>query len=103
MKQHIQKKIVGNQNSGFQNIKLPLIIRQFPELLSTQLVSVQPVTQPQGIAFAMRYLHEDRNNTFIESVSNEENEEPAVEDIINKAWNNVSSYNSKTTIQSTNN
>jgi len=76
LKQHIQKKIVGNQNSGFQNIKLPLIRRQFPQLLSTQLVSVQPVTQPQGISFAMRYMYEDRNNTLIESVSNEENEEP---------------------------
>ena len=76
MKQHTQKKIVGNQNSGFQNIKLPLIRRQFPQLLSTQLVSVQPVTPPQGISFAMRYMYKDRNNTFIESVSNEENEEP---------------------------
>lgn len=77
MKQHTQKKIVGNQNSGFQNIKLPLIRKQFPQLLSTQLVSVQPVvTQPQGISFAMRYLYEDRNNTLIECVSIEENEEP---------------------------
>lgn len=75
MKQHTQKKIVGNQNSGFQNIKLPLIRRQFPELLSTKLVSVQPITQPQGISFAMRYMYEDRNNTLIECVSNEENEE----------------------------
>ena len=53
-----------------------MIRRQFPQLLSTQLVSVQPVTQPQGIYFAMRYLYEDRNNTLIECVSNEENEEP---------------------------
>lgn len=76
MKQHTQKKIVGNQNSGFQNIKLPLIRRQFPQLLSTQLVSVQPITQPTGIATVMRYLYEDSNSTLIESVSNEENEEP---------------------------
>ena len=97
MKQHIQKKIVGNQNSGFQNIKLPLLRRHLPQLLSTQVVGVQPVTQPQGIIFAMRHLYENRNNTtLIECVSYEEDEEQAVGDIINQTWNNVSSQKDST-------
>lgn len=40
----------------YQQYALPLIRRQFPELLAMNVVSVIPTTTPQGIYFALRYL-----------------------------------------------
>lgn len=42
----------------YQQYALPLIRRQFPELLAMNTVAVIPTTTPQGIYFALRYLYD---------------------------------------------
>src|SRR5574343_1396833 len=42
----------------YQQYALPLIRRQFPELLAMNTIAVIPTTTPQGIYFALRYLYE---------------------------------------------
>lgn len=42
----------------YQQYALPLIRRQFPELLAMNTVSVIPTTTPSGIYFALRYLYD---------------------------------------------
>lgn len=50
-----------NQTSGysgsgvFHKIAVPMVRRTFPELIAHDLVGVQPMTGPVGIAFALRY------------------------------------------------
>jgi len=34
---------------------LPLIRRRFPALMASKMVSVQPISAPSGLTFAMRY------------------------------------------------
>jgi hypothetical protein len=43
----------------YQQYALPLIRRQFPELLAMNTVSVIPTTTPSGIYFALRYLYDN--------------------------------------------
>lgn len=43
----------------YQQYALPLIRRQFPELLAMNTVAVIPTTTPQGIYFALRYLYDE--------------------------------------------
>lgn len=50
---------VGSANYGtsgvFQKIAVPMVRRTFPELVAHQLVGVQPLTGPVGLAFALRF------------------------------------------------
>jgi hypothetical protein len=50
----------------YQQYALPLIRRQFPELLAMNTVAVIPTTTPQGIYFALRYLYDgtSKSNQF---------------------------------------
>lgn len=43
----------------YQQYALPLIRRQFPELLAMNTVAVIPTVTPQGIYFALRFLYEN--------------------------------------------
>lgn len=47
----------GNyQNSGeFHKIAIPMVRRTFPELIAHDIVGVQPMTGPVGLAFALRF------------------------------------------------
>jgi hypothetical protein len=52
--------VIGYQNNyatngAFHNIAVPMVRRTFPELVAHDLVGVQPLTQPVGVAFALRY------------------------------------------------
>jgi len=47
----------------YQQYALPLIRRQFPELLAMNTVAVIPTTTPQGIYFALRYLYDGTRKT----------------------------------------
>jgi hypothetical protein len=47
----------------YQQYALPLIRRQFPELLAMNTVAVIPTTTPQGIYFALRYLYDGTTKT----------------------------------------
>ena len=40
-------------------ILIPMIRRTFPELITNELVGVQPMSGPVGLAFALRYKYED--------------------------------------------
>jgi hypothetical protein len=49
---------VNYQNSGdadFYKIAIPMVRRTFPNLLAHEVVGVQPLTAPVGLAFALRY------------------------------------------------
>lgn len=43
----------------YQQYALPLVRRQFPELLAMQTVATIPTTTPNGIYFALRFLYDD--------------------------------------------
>ncbi len=43
----------------YQQYALPMIRRQFPELLAMKTVAVIPTTTPMGIYFALRYLYDN--------------------------------------------
>lgn len=78
---------------------MPLVRRVYPQLFSNVLVGVQPITQPQGIAFAMRHIYGGTDSYNYDPMSecytiDEENEEPSIDDILKQAWNSVPSYNS---------
>lgn len=47
----------------YQQYALPLIRRQFPELLAMNTVAVIPTTTPNGIYFALRYLYDNTTKT----------------------------------------
>ena len=40
-------------------VLIPMIRRTFPELITNEIVGVQPMTGPVGLAFALRYKYED--------------------------------------------
>lgn len=78
---------------------MPLVRRVYPQLFANTLVNVQPVTQPQGIAYAMRFLYGGTDAENYDPMSecytiDVENEEPSIDDILKQAWNSVPSYNS---------
>ena len=50
---------VSSDVAQYQQYALPLIRRQFPELLAMNTVAVIPTTTPQGIYFALRYLYDN--------------------------------------------
>src|SRR5574343_178902 len=42
-------------NGDFHQIAIPMVRRTFPELIAHEIVGVQPMTGPVGLAFAIRY------------------------------------------------
>jgi len=42
-------------------ILIPMIRRTFPELITNEIVGVQPMSGPVGLAFALRYKYEPTN------------------------------------------
>lgn len=50
----LPKKVAGD----FSKIMIPMIQRITPELLIKEIVDVQPMSGPVGLAFAMRYTYE---------------------------------------------
>jgi len=63
--------VAGTQNGGrsgdtyatgdarLPKVLIPMIRRTFPELITNEIVGVQPMTGPVGLAFAMRYKYEE--------------------------------------------
>ena len=60
-------------DSRLPKILIPMIRRTFPELLSNELVGVQPMGGPVGLAFALRYAYQNEtlNNTGIDGRTGE--------------------------------
>jgi len=49
----LPKKVAGD----FSKIMIPMIRRTFPELLTKEIVGVQPMSGPVGLAFAINYTY----------------------------------------------
>ena len=60
-------------DSRLPKILIPMIRRTFPELLSNELVGVQPMGGPVGLAFALRYAYQSEtlNNVGIDGRAGE--------------------------------
>ena len=56
-------------DSRLPKILIPMIRRTFPELITNEIVGVQPMSGPVGLAFALRYKY---SNTGIDGVSHTE-------------------------------
>ena len=52
----------------FRSISLPLTRRVFPSLFAQNVVRVQPMTGPVGLAFALRYMNGEILERFNELV-----------------------------------
>jgi hypothetical protein len=48
----------ANGDARLPKVLIPMIRRTFPELITNEIVGVQPMTGPVGLAFAMRYRYE---------------------------------------------
>jgi len=48
----------ANGDYRLPKVLIPMIRRTFPELITNEIVGVQPMTGPVGLAFAMRYKYE---------------------------------------------
>lgn len=48
---------VGDAN--FHRIAIPMVKRTFPELIAHEIVGVQPMTGPVGLAFALRFIGDE--------------------------------------------
>ena len=48
-------------DSRIPKIIIPMIRRTFPELITNEIVGVQPMSGPVGMAFAMRYHYDSKN------------------------------------------
>ena len=46
----------SNTNAMFSKIAVPMVRRTFPELIAHNIVGVQPMTGPVGLAFALRFV-----------------------------------------------
>lgn len=46
-------------NGDFHQIAIPMVRRTFPELIAHDIVGVQPMTGPVGLAFALRFKADD--------------------------------------------
>jgi hypothetical protein len=49
----------ATNDARLPKVLIPMIRRTFPELITNEIVGVQPMTGPVGLAFAMRYKYED--------------------------------------------
>jgi hypothetical protein len=50
--------LYASGDSRLPKILIPMIRRTFPELITNEIVGVQPMSGPVGLAFAMRYKYE---------------------------------------------
>ncbi len=51
--------------ADFYKIAIPMVRRTFPELIAHDIVGVQPMTAPVGIAFALRYKADQEYNGVV--------------------------------------
>ena len=59
-----KKKNVKAEVEPFVSYAAPLCRRTFPELFANNIVSVQPMSAPSGLIFAMRYLYGEDDGLF---------------------------------------
>ena len=49
----------ASNDARFPKVLIPMIRRTFPELITNEIVGVQPMSGPVGLAFALRYRYEN--------------------------------------------
>lgn len=54
-------------NGEFQKIAIPMVRRTFPELIAHDIVGVQPLTGPVGLAFALRFRADQEYNGAVDT------------------------------------
>jgi hypothetical protein len=52
----LPKKVVGD----FSKIMIPMVRRVYPELIIKEIVDVQPMSGPVGLAFALNYVYTEK-------------------------------------------
>jgi len=52
----LPKKVAGD----FSKIMIPMVRRVYPKLLINELVDVQPMSGPIGLAFVMNYIYTEK-------------------------------------------
>lgn len=52
----LPKKVTGD----LPKIMIPMIRRVYPELLAKEIVGIQPMTGPVGLAFALNYVYTEK-------------------------------------------
>ena len=65
----------GYATSGFfHKIAVPMVRRTFPELVAHDLVGVQPLTGPVGLAFALRFRAGNTSGDYVNASDNPAND-----------------------------
>jgi len=65
----------GYSTSGFfHKIAVPMVRRTFPELVAHDLVGVQPLTGPVGLAFALRFRAGNTHGDYVNAGDNPAND-----------------------------
>lgn len=59
-------------DNGFKNISIPLVRRIYPQLLASKIVEVQPMTEPTGLIYYLRYKYSQNQGTKCSSELSEE-------------------------------
>ena len=59
-------------DADFHKIAIPMVRRTFPNLLAHEVVGVQPLTAPVGLAFALRYRADQDYNGQLSQGANQE-------------------------------
>ena len=54
-----ESQSITSDMTQYQNYAMPLVRRMFPELLAMNVTSVQPLTQPFGLAYALRFRYDE--------------------------------------------
>jgi len=61
---HIKETTYSADLASFPKLAVPMVRRTFPVLLANQVVGVQPMTGPVGLAFALRYYPGDSHGAY---------------------------------------
>ena len=59
--QHFSSDKYATGDARLPKILIPMIRRTFPELITNEIVGVQPMSGPVGLAFALRYKYSNTN------------------------------------------
>jgi hypothetical protein len=57
MFREIPDAVITEVGGGFKRIKIPLIRRNYPQLIANKLVDVQPLLGPTGLVYYLRHRY----------------------------------------------
>lgn len=62
----LNRSAAYSTNGDFYKVALPMVRRTFPELIAHEIVGVQPMTAPVGLAFAIRFRAGTTGSTYVD-------------------------------------